>query len=256
MTKVFVISKDEISLSGCESFSYQTRKVALDNETIHHESIPTILITDYDQKNETNQEESDNENKSVIVRIDNFVFEGNNNSTNNSVNGNREDSLEREEHSNERKSRKRTEAFKSIVLDKPKVFAWETLAYSTIGTAFIGVLVTTPLTVIPAHDIIHFPEYWYEIFFHGAIGITSEIIRMSFVFGNTISLPRLCSSGVTCSGTIICSPLFFSPGVICSGTIICSPVSCSPGVFSFGTRLLHEPKISSTPHTFPCRYVL
>ena len=187
MTKVFVISKDEISLSGCESFSYQTRKVALDNETIHHESIPTILITDYDQKNETNQEESGNENKSVIARIDNFVIEGNNNSTNNSVNGNWEDSLEREEHSNERKSRKRTEAFKSIVLDKPKVFAWETLAYSTIGTAFIGVLVTTPLTVIPAHDIIHFPEYWYEIFFHGAIGITSEIIRMSFVFGNTLN---------------------------------------------------------------------
>ena len=88
MTKVFVESKDEISLSGCESFSYQTRKVALDNETIHHESIPTIVITDYDQKNETNQEESDNKNKSVIARIDTFVIEGNNNSTNNSVNGN------------------------------------------------------------------------------------------------------------------------------------------------------------------------
>ena len=187
MTKVFVIRKDEISFTGSESFSHQTRKVALDKETIHHGNIPTILITDYDQKNEANHEESNNENISVIARIDNFVIEVNNNFTDNSVKDNWEDSLEKEEHSNERKSRKRTEAFKSIILDKPKVFAWTTLAYYTIGIALIGVLVTTPLTVIPAHDIIQFPEYWYEIFFHGAIGITSEIVRMSFVFGNTLN---------------------------------------------------------------------
>ena len=66
MTKVFVIRKDEISFTGSESFSHQTRKVALDKETIHHGNIPTILITDYDQKNEANQEESNNENLLLV----------------------------------------------------------------------------------------------------------------------------------------------------------------------------------------------
>ena len=76
-------------------------------------------------------------------------------------------SLSYEKKLHQEQASKREEIFKDIILDKHIEFSWEVCLSWFFGIAVVGLLSTIPISMIPAHDLIQFPEYWFEILFHG-----------------------------------------------------------------------------------------
>ena len=195
MTKVFISSNDELSCNNIVSFS-NTRRSKL--------NVPSILITDYEEEilkakdsvpapdsinkhNHGCQTEFENNHTTAIVEINDAIVAHPVVLPNNGED-NWESTLEAEEQLNKRKSEKRNTVFESIILNRPSVFSAKTLIFYTLGISLTGFLLTLPLTIIPAHDILQSPSYWYEILFHGAIGVTAETIRVCLVFGDLLNI--------------------------------------------------------------------
>ena len=65
--------------------------------------------------------------------------------------------------------RKRTERYKLILFNTMNDFSWQSLFTNIFGIVLFGVLSTLPMSQIPAHDLVQFPAYWYEILFHGSL---------------------------------------------------------------------------------------
>ena len=78
-------------------------------------------------------------------------------------------SLESEKVIHEEIEQKRIERYKSILCNTMNDFSWQKLFKNTFGIILFGVLSTLPMSLIPAHDLVQFPEYWYEILFHGSL---------------------------------------------------------------------------------------
>lgn len=76
-------------------------------------------------------------------------------------------SLHSEKIIHEEKSLWRIESFKSIISNNNSEFSSHMLIVYTFGIAIIGFMATLSFSLIPAHDLIQSPEFWYEILFHG-----------------------------------------------------------------------------------------
>ena len=94
------------------------------------------------------------------------VASGSNTSSNGKVT-NLSVSLHSEKIIHEQKSQWRIESFKSIISNNNSEFSGKMLILYTCGTAIIGFMATLYFSLIPAHDLIQYPEFWYEILFHG-----------------------------------------------------------------------------------------
>ena len=70
--------------------------------------------------------------------------------------------LSSERKENERKEYKRNERFKSIILNGPSEFSWIKLFLVSFGIILGGVVMTIPITLIPYHDLVQSPDYWFE----------------------------------------------------------------------------------------------
>ena len=99
------------------------------------------------------------------------VADGSNSSTNEKV-PNFSVSLHSEKIIHEEKSIWRIESFKSIISNNNSEFSGHMLIVYTFGIAIIGFMATLSFSLIPAHDLIQSPEFWYEILFHGGCTTT------------------------------------------------------------------------------------
>ena len=88
--------------------------------------------------------------------------------------------------SNTRQSR-----FKAIILDEHSEFSWIQLLSRTFGSVIVGFLITTPLSLIPLHDLVQYPEYWYEICFAGTYALSLIAIHLIIVFGSYMNISDL-----------------------------------------------------------------
>ena len=89
-------------------------------------------------------------------------------------------SLDSERCQNEGRFRRRTEMFKSIILNRPLKTSWIKGLLNTLAIIIIGFLSTVPLSIFPAHDLIEYPNYWYEHIFHGILSTTLGWILQCF----------------------------------------------------------------------------
>ena len=94
-------------------------------------------------------------------------------------------SLSQEENFFKNKARKRQERFKHIIENQQIEFAWKKCLTYIFGTIVIGLSSTAPLSLIPAHDLIRKPEYWYESIFHGIFPGTLSYIY-AFVLASSL----------------------------------------------------------------------
>ena len=83
-----------------------------------------------------------------------------------------ETSLEYEKWANEEKSNKRNTLMMSIIRNEPIELSWRKGLIQTSIIILVGISSTIPLTLIPAHDLLKFPGYWYETLWHGGYIIT------------------------------------------------------------------------------------
>ena len=66
----------------------------------------------------------------------------------------------------EEKHQNRVEHYESILVNNTTDLSVKQLFLYTLGMILISFITTLPYSVIPAHDIIQSPEYWYEVIFH------------------------------------------------------------------------------------------
>lgn len=75
-------------------------------------------------------------------------------------------SLEEEEIFILNKASEREETFKHILLNESINSSWEQCVAYLLGITVVGFSSTLVLTLIPAHNLIQNPDYWYEILLH------------------------------------------------------------------------------------------
>ena len=132
------------------------KKVAFADDAISIIDIPTNT-------------ESQKHNKQTFVENPTSVTKA----TKDGVNEEQQDldtSLQSEKILYEEVARKRLETFNSILFDEPIIFDWKKMFLYTFGIIIISVSSTIPYSLIPAHDLVLSPEYWYEVLFHATYG--------------------------------------------------------------------------------------
>ena len=127
-------------------------------------------------------------------------------------------SLESERRQHEEKLIRRQERFKNILDNLPGDFSLTRLILYNLAIIAIGFAATIPYTVIPAHDLVLYPEFWYEILFHGAIFVAIVYVSYSCVAGYLMNLryPQLiqntlvmCMVGVLAIMLLLLSTYYF-----------------------------------------------
>ena len=88
----------------------------------------------------------------------------------------------------EEKARERKTVFESIIQNESIEFSW----YNTLFYPIIIVLASSasaiPFCVFPAHDLVKFPEFWYEILYHAAIVISYDWGFWTFLAGSMLNI--------------------------------------------------------------------
>ena len=98
------------------------------------------------------------------------------------------DAVDEEQIVQEEIARKRETRFKRIILNEPIEFTWTEYIVWPLCMVLITFSSTIPLTLIPAHDIIQFPNYWYESLFHGVLLSTWSSACWSFTAGMVLNI--------------------------------------------------------------------
>ena len=75
--------------------------------------------------------------------------------------------LESEKREHEEKSLQRYKKFEFVILNELTEFSWIKLYTVSLMIILSGFVMTTPLTLIPYHDLVQHPEYWFELCFSG-----------------------------------------------------------------------------------------
>lgn len=97
-------------------------------------------------------------------------------------------SLEAERNLHDDESRKRHEKFKLIIVNGQMELSWTKYIFYPIAIPILSFLPTIFMTLIPAHDLIQYPEYWYEILFHGLLQNTALYSYMSVLAASLFNL--------------------------------------------------------------------
>ena len=82
---------------------------------------------------------------------------------NNEEQGSTNVSYESERITHELKVFERKELFTRLISNDSVTFSWNEFLLYTFGIVFIALLSTFPLNLIPLHDVVQSPEYWYEV---------------------------------------------------------------------------------------------
>ena len=77
-----------------------------------------------------------------------------------------DDSFNAERVAHEETLRSRNEKYKAIIMNNPTELSWLRLSKFSLGSVVFGIISTFPLSLIPAHDLLQYPEFWYELLFH------------------------------------------------------------------------------------------
>ena len=77
--------------------------------------------------------------------------------------------LQIEKSKHEERNRKREFIFKALISGDIVQVSWTKGLFTAIGIIITGFLSTFLFTLVPAHDLVQNPEYWYEILFHGSL---------------------------------------------------------------------------------------
>ena len=90
-------------------------------------------------------------------------------------------SLESERRKHELVAWERNATFKAIIMGVPKPIEWMKFLLIGIGIILMSQTSIVIPALIPMHDILHRPEYWYEIFLHAFFVCTYTVLYFSFL---------------------------------------------------------------------------
>ena len=201
MTRVFVINDDE--LSSVEYVSTSTEG-AQSNRNKHlkknieplesfrrSSSLPSELLTDDITYHLGDDSTKNQEMKSNIPRVSRTRRNKMNYVT----------SLELENLKHGKIKRKRKETFQSLISGFAIEVSWINGVFTTIGIIVAGFPATFLYTLVPAHNLITHPEFWWEILLHGTGFNTLRSIAFSTIsswFTNISQLRKPKTLAISC----------------------------------------------------------
>ena len=97
-------------------------------------------------------------------------------------------SLESEKIQHEEKANKRQKLFKDILVNTKDDFSMTKLILYSCCVIIAGLTSTVVYAIIPAHDLVLRPEFWYEAVFHGAYMAALSWMSYSIVGGYILNL--------------------------------------------------------------------
>ena len=126
-------------------------------------------------------------------------------------------SLDEEKSFHENKARVREQIFKDIIQNEQTEVSLKYFFGYPVGISVLGFTSTIILSLIPANDIVQYPEYWYEILLHGFTG------------------PMIWGIAFTCvqAGTLLNIKFIYSPKNFCIIYLAANAVSCAILVCSY-----------------------
>ena len=99
-----------------------------------------------------------------------------------------EASLESEKIQHEKKANERQKLFKDILANRKDDFSLLKLIWYSCCIIMAGLTSTVVFALIPAHDLVLRPEFWYEASFHGAYLAALSWMNYSIVAGYILNL--------------------------------------------------------------------
>ena len=139
-----IIPVDDVEIFSTNSLSISCQRSFEDVEQAHKnetKGLSKISIESRKEKEASTNRSGDHPvNKNSEIKDDHVSFEV----------------IERK--TNEDKADKRYELFKSIMLGQPTNFKWIELIFGLSGIVLVTFILTIPLTLIPYHDLVNFPE--------------------------------------------------------------------------------------------------
>ena len=78
-------------------------------------------------------------------------------------------SLSSEKHIHDQNAQRRWNAYVAILRNDDIEFSWLKFFLYTFGIVFLAPLSTLPMTLVPVHDLVKCPEYWYESLYHATL---------------------------------------------------------------------------------------
>lgn len=78
-------------------------------------------------------------------------------------------SLSSEKDIHDQNAKRRWNAYVAILRNDNIEFSWSKFFLYTFGIVCLGPFSTLPMTLVPVHDLVKCPEYWYESFYHATL---------------------------------------------------------------------------------------
>ena len=207
MAKIFVVSgNNQVSQVEITDLSNENEQISFDDRQNEEENNIVIAGREDAKRNlasssQTELKRSKNKNHSkenFETEIEQFSTEGlsegditvidNQNILENESLEDLNDVLEPEKISHEDNAMKRYEHMTLILLNKSNDFAWLECFLYTIGITLFGFVLTTPLSCLPLHDIIQYPEYWYETLLTRIWNASVSSVNLSFLCSYFLNL--------------------------------------------------------------------
>ena len=97
-------------------------------------------------------------------------------------------SLDEEKLWHESRAKKRRELFEAILTNEAVEFSWSKTVFYPMIIVLASSLLAVPYCLFPAHDLVKFPEYWYEILYHAAFLFTYDWVFWCFPAGHFLNM--------------------------------------------------------------------
>ena len=209
MTKIHHYSKNDISSLDSLSFSSPNSEFSLstssknerevspssDIEQTKEEVCSEQVVNGIDSGNADEDPEYLNHDECSKVNSRNSIFIVENNIKR--VTWSQEvlsEPLQVEKELHEIRNDQRKEKFRSIIFNEPIEYSWTDM-FTPVGIILIGFVATIPYTLIPYHNLLLYPRYWYQILLPGTLAMAMILGYVWLQAGmymnmNLLSLPN------------------------------------------------------------------
>ena len=97
-------------------------------------------------------------------------------------------SLSLERHIHDEKAQRRLIKHLAILRNDNNEFSWVKIFLHSFGAVFLGLLSTFPMTLVPSHDLVKCPEYWYESLYYVTVSAIGTCFLNSCLSGYFLNI--------------------------------------------------------------------
>ena len=208
MTKVFVVNDNDLQIPKSTLKRNDNSENDQDIPTLPTDSKqqstlenrnPVNMIKTVTEKSKIRPEPEQTVGNTVVLNVDENNAETSRNATADEI-------LNLERYRNEDNAHLRNQTLKAILTNAPVEVSWTKTIFCTCIIIILSFSTTVPYSLIPTHDLVQQPEFWYEIIFHGTIINTFNSVYFCVLagyFGNMSHIRKLKYVSIMCVKVLV-----------------------------------------------------